>query len=174
MEPAAFFALPLWRDYTFQIVLAGTTILGVLCGVVGSFIVLRREALLGDGISHSSYPGIMLAFLFLGVKTLEGLLLGSFLSALAALSLILLARHYTKLPFDGVLASILSSFFRRGSRAVFHHPAYRKCQPVRTESIHFRTGIHYSLPRRPSHRNHFYFYPFPDFPFQKRTETYGF
>ena len=56
MEPAAFFSLPLWRDYTFQIVLAGTTILGVLCGVVGSFIVLRREALLGDGISHSSYP----------------------------------------------------------------------------------------------------------------------
>lgn len=115
MEPAAFFALPLWRDYTFQIVLAGTTILGVLCGVVGSFIVLRREALLGDGISHSSYPGIMLAFLFLGVKTLEGLLLGSFLSALAALSLILLARHYTKLPFDGVLASILSSFSARVS-----------------------------------------------------------
>lgn len=68
----------------------------------------------GDGISHSSYPGIMLAFLFLGVKTLEGLLLGAFLSALAALSLILLARHYTKLPFDGVLASILSSFFGAG------------------------------------------------------------
>ena len=114
MEPDTFFSLPLWRDYTFQIVLAGTTILGVLCGVVGSFIVLRREALLGDGISHSSYPGIMLAFLFLGVKTLEGLLLGAFLSALAALSLILLARHYTKLPFDGVLASILSSFFGAG------------------------------------------------------------
>ena len=56
----------------------------------------------------------MLAFLFLGVKTLEGLLLGAFLSALAALSLILLARHYTKLPFDGVLASILSSFFGAG------------------------------------------------------------
>mgnify|MGYP003030299536 FL=1 len=52
MEPAAFFALPLWRDYTFQIVLAGTTILGVLCGVVGSFIVLRREALLGLSLIH--------------------------------------------------------------------------------------------------------------------------
>ena len=56
MEPAAFFSLPLWRDYTFQIVLAGTTILGVLCGVVGSFIVLRREALLGDGISLGIAP----------------------------------------------------------------------------------------------------------------------
>lgn len=47
--------------------------------------------------------------------------------------------------------------FRRGSRSVFHHPAYRKCQPVWTESIYFRTGIHYSLPRRPSHRIYFYF-----------------
>lgn len=111
---ADLFTLPLWSDYTFQIVLAGTMILGVLCGVVGSFIILRREALLGDGISHSSYPGIMLAFLFLGVKTLEGLLLGAFLSALTALVLILLARHYTKLPFDGVLAAVLSSFFGAG------------------------------------------------------------
>ena len=47
MEPAAFFALPLWRDYTFQIVLAGTTILGVLCGVVGSFIVLTGRRFWG-------------------------------------------------------------------------------------------------------------------------------
>ncbi len=106
--------LSLWSDYTFRIVLAGTTILGVLCGVLGSFIVLRREALLGDGIAHSSYPGIMLAFLFIGVKSLDGLLLGAFFSALIALGLILLARHYTKLPFDGVLASTLSSFFGAG------------------------------------------------------------
>ena len=173
MEPDAFFSLPLWRDYTFQIVLAGTTILGVLCGVVGSFIVLRREALLGDGISHSSYPGIMLAFLFLGVKTLEGLLLGAFLSAFAALSLILLARHYTKLPFDGVLASILSSFFGAGLvlSSIIQHTGNANQSGL---NQFIRTGIHYSLPRRPSHRNHFYFYPFPDFPFQKRTETYGF
>ncbi|MDU7217372.1 MAG: metal ABC transporter permease, partial [Dialister sp.] len=75
---------PLWSDYTFRVVLAGTTILGILCGVLGSFIVLRREALLGDGIAHSSYPGIMLAFMFLGVKSLDGLLLGAFISALVA------------------------------------------------------------------------------------------
>ena len=47
---------PLWKDYTFQVVLAGTVSLGILCGILGSFIVLRREALLGDGIAHSAYP----------------------------------------------------------------------------------------------------------------------
>ena len=79
---------PLWSDYTFRVVLAGTTILGILCGVLGSFIVLRREALLGDGIAHSSYPGIMLAFMFLGVKSLDGLLLGAFISALVATTIV--------------------------------------------------------------------------------------
>ena len=78
MEIIHLFNLALWSDYTFQIVLAGTTILGILCGILGSFIVLRREALLGDGIAHSAYPGIMLAFMFMGVKTLDGLLLGAF------------------------------------------------------------------------------------------------
>lgn len=105
---------PLWSDYTFRVVLAGTTILGILCGVLGSFIVLRREALLGDGIAHSSYPGIMLAFMFLGVKSLDGLILGAFISALVATGLILMARQYTRLPFDGVLASVLSGFFGAG------------------------------------------------------------
>ena len=114
MEIIHLFNLALWSDYTFQIVLAGTTILGILCGILGSFIVLRREALLGDGIAHSAYPGIMLAFMFMGVKTLDGLLLGAFFSALIALSIILLAKQYTKLPFDGILAAILSSFFGAG------------------------------------------------------------
>ena len=107
-------SIPLWKDYTFQVVLAGTTILGILCGVLGSFIVLRKEALLGDGIAHSSYPGIMLAFMFLGVKSLDGLPLGAFISALVATGLILMARQYTRLPFDGVLASVLSGFFGAG------------------------------------------------------------
>ena len=114
MEIIHLFNLALWSDYTFQIVLAGTTILGILCGILGSFIVLRREALLADCIAHSASPGIMLAFMFMGVKTLDGLLLGAFFSALIALSIILLAKQYTKLPFDGILAAILSSFFGAG------------------------------------------------------------
>ena len=101
-------------DYTFQVVLAGTVVLGILCGVMGCFIVLRREALLGDGIAHSAYPGIILAFMILGVKDLEGLLLGAFVSALVALMIILGALRYTRLPFDGLLASVLSGFFGFG------------------------------------------------------------
>ena len=52
--------------------------------------------------------------MFLGVKSLDGLLLGAFISALVATGLILMARQYTRLPFDGVLASVLSGFFGAG------------------------------------------------------------
>ena len=44
----------------------GTAVLGGVCGMLGSFAVLRKQSLLGDAISHAALPGIALAFLFLG------------------------------------------------------------------------------------------------------------
>lgn len=105
---------PLFTDYTFLVVATGTAVLGILCGIVGSFIVLRREALLGDCIAHSSYPGLILAFMIMGVKSFPGQMLGAFLSALVALGILIFSQRTTRLPFDGALAAILSSFFGVG------------------------------------------------------------
>ncbi len=101
-------------DYTFLVVLAGTTVLGVLCSLLGSFIVLKRESLIGDCLAHSSYPGIILAFMYMGVKHLPSQLLGAFLSAAMAITLLVYAKRITRLPFDGLLATILSTFFGFG------------------------------------------------------------
>ena len=46
----------------FWIILTGV-LTGVACGAIGSFLVLRRMAMLGDAISHAVLPGIALAFL---------------------------------------------------------------------------------------------------------------
>ncbi len=43
-------------------VLVGTAILGGVSGIVGSFAVLRRRALVGDLLSHAALPGICIAF----------------------------------------------------------------------------------------------------------------
>ncbi len=45
------------------IILTGALVAGA-CGLVGSFLILRRMAMLGDAISHAVLPGIVLAFLF--------------------------------------------------------------------------------------------------------------
>ena len=45
-------------DHTFQIVALGTGLLGLVSGVVGTYITLRKESLLGDALSHAALPGI--------------------------------------------------------------------------------------------------------------------
>ncbi len=50
-----------WQT-TFWIVLQATLV-GVSCALVGNFLILRRLALVGDAISHSVLPGIVVAFL---------------------------------------------------------------------------------------------------------------
>src|SRR3546814_11072302 len=63
------FVLEAWRAATFQagynvsVVVAGATCLGIAAGVVGSFTFLLRRALVSDPLSHTTLPGLALAFL---------------------------------------------------------------------------------------------------------------
>ncbi|GAA4105975.1 iron chelate uptake ABC transporter family permease subunit [Aquimarina addita] len=56
----------IFTDYTLRTVTIGTAVLGTICGMLGSFAVLRKQSLLGDAISHAALPGIALAFLLFG------------------------------------------------------------------------------------------------------------
>lgn len=49
-------------DYNTRVVVVGTGLLGLAAGLVGSFALLRRRALMGDALSHATLPGIGLAF----------------------------------------------------------------------------------------------------------------
>ncbi|HMP76380.1 MAG TPA: iron chelate uptake ABC transporter family permease subunit [Kiritimatiellia bacterium] len=123
LEPPAF-ADALWRvlslrDYNTRVVLVGTALLGLACGVAGSFMVLRKKALLGDAISHATLPGIALAFIVMvglggSGKSLPGLLAGAALTGLLGMGFILLIRHRTRLPEDAALGIVLSVFFGAG------------------------------------------------------------
>lgn len=104
----------LMSDYTFRTVALGACLLGVISGVLGCFAVLRKQSLLGDGISHSALPGIVMAFLLIGTKKTEELLLGALLSGLLAmLSIVTIVRH-TRIKFDSAMALIMSVFFGLG------------------------------------------------------------
>jgi ABC-type Mn2+/Zn2+ transport system permease subunit len=50
----------------FQRALLASAIVGVVCAVVGTYMVLRGLAFLGDAISHAAFPGVVIAYL---VKT---------------------------------------------------------------------------------------------------------
>ena len=104
----------LFKDYTFQTVALGSAILGLLSGILGSFAVLRKQSLLGDGVSHAALPGVILAFVLTGSKNTEVLLFGALVSGLIATLFIISIVKHTRIKFDSALALVLSVFFGFG------------------------------------------------------------
>ena len=102
------------QSYTTQMVLLGTALLGLASSIAGTFAVLRKESLIGDGLSHAALPGVVIAFLLTGIKDIEVLIIGAALSSITAAWLITITVENSKIKFDGALATILSAFFGLG------------------------------------------------------------
>ncbi len=106
--------MTLFSDYTFRIVALGSSLLGLISGLLGSFAFLRRQSLLGDAISHAALPGIALAYLFTRNKSPLVLLIGAAIAGwLASISVTHIARH-SRVKYDAALGLILSVFFGIG------------------------------------------------------------
>jgi manganese/zinc/iron transport system permease protein len=104
----------LFNDYTLRTISLGTAILGAICGMLGSFAVLRKQSLLGDAISHAALPGIAIAFLITGTKETNVLLIGALISGLIGAFWIRGITRRTHLKSDTALGLILSIFFGFG------------------------------------------------------------
>src|SRR3989304_3039967 len=69
--------------YTFMLrALGAALIVGIVCPVIGAFVVLRGMAFLGDALAHIILPGVVVAFL-LGWPLGVGALIAGVLAALA-------------------------------------------------------------------------------------------
>jgi manganese/zinc/iron transport system permease protein len=106
-------------DYNTRVVVLGVLALGMSSGFIGSFMLLRKRALMADAVSHATLPGIGLAFLFMvrsggDGKYLPGLLLGALLSGLAGMGAVLWLRERTRIKEDAALGIVLSVFFGFG------------------------------------------------------------
>lgn len=106
-------------DYNTRVVILGTTALGTACGVIGSFMLLRKRSLMADAVSHATLPGIALAFVLMvhqgGTgKWLPGLLLGALITGLMGMGTVLFIRSYTRVKEDAALGIVLSVYFGFG------------------------------------------------------------
>lgn len=116
---ASFLQLLSFSDYNTRVVVLGVLALGTSSGFIGSFMLLRKRALMADTVSHATLPGIALAFLLMvqgggDGKWLPGLLLGALLSGLAGMGAVLLVKHRTRIKEDAALGIVLSVFFGLG------------------------------------------------------------
>lgn len=112
--------IALLEDPHARTVLAATATLGASCGVVGTLLVLRRRALLGDAAGHATLPGIVGAgalSLMLGGTGREPwvLVAGAALGAIAGIAVVHWIRRATRLPADAAMAIALGSLFGLGT-----------------------------------------------------------
>lgn len=109
----------LLQDHNSRVVIFGTAMLGCAAGLVGSFTLLRKRALMGDALSHATLPGIALAYILATLAGLDGkslpiLLVGATISGLLGVGAILAIRNLTRLKEDAALGIVLSVFFGGG------------------------------------------------------------
>ena len=90
----------------FFIILTGALV-AITCALLGSFLLLRKMAMLGDAISHAVLPGIVLAFMISGSRDNVIMLIGASLAGLLVTLLIELLHKKVHLQED---ASIGISF----------------------------------------------------------------
>lgn len=104
----------LFSDYTFQVVAIGAFMLGIVNGAIGCFTVVRKQCLLGDCISHSALPGVIIAFLITKEKSCDFLLLGGIISGLLSTFLLMYIMKNSRIKYDSAISIILSVFFGFG------------------------------------------------------------
>lgn len=84
------------------------------CALPGNFLILRRQALIGDAISHVVLPGIVVAFLVTGVVSTWPMLLGAAGAALLAVILIEAVRRLGKIEPGAAMGVVFTSLFAGG------------------------------------------------------------
>lgn len=86
----------------------------VACTLVGNFLLLRRQSLLGDAISHVALPGIVVAFLITGGITATAMTVGAIVAALIAVAAIEAVQRTSQLEPGAAMGAVFTGLFAFG------------------------------------------------------------
>src|SRR5699024_9595439 len=125
--------MKLLTSYTFLIVATGTTPLSFSIGIIGTARVITEQSLIGAAIGPGTFPGIILAFMIVGVTDTLSLTIAALIFGVIAFFFIQVITNHSKITLDGALALILSSFFGFGMALksfVQGNPAFKNTQGI--------------------------------------------
>lgn len=97
--------------YDFFVVAFGTLILAASSAIVGSLSVYKGQSLMGDAVGHSTYPGVVLAFILMKTRNPFVLMIGAVIIGAIAYFLIQVIEKNSSIGMDASLAIVLSGFF---------------------------------------------------------------
>jgi manganese/zinc/iron transport system permease protein len=84
------------------------------CGVLGNFLLLRRMSLMGDAISHSVLPGLVIAFLITGTRSPAAMFIGAAVAGVLTIVVVELIRRFGRLDSGAAMGVTFSIFFALG------------------------------------------------------------
>ena len=93
--------------------LLASSMVGLMCGVLGCFIVLRNMALIGDALAHAILPGVVIAFVLVGYSTL-GFFTGAVLAGLLTAAGITWIQHNVNTKNDAAIGIVFTAMFSIG------------------------------------------------------------
>lgn len=84
------------------------------CGMIGTFLVVRRLSLMGDAISHSVLPGLGAAFILTGTRSPAAMMAGALAAGVLTAALAAGVKRIGRLPYDAALGVVFTSLFAVG------------------------------------------------------------
>src|SRR5690625_2032892 len=92
-----------------QKALVTSIMVGIICGIIGSFIILRGMALMGDAISHAVLPGVAISYMLV-INYFYGELIFGILTAVG----IGFITQNSRIKNDSSIGIVFSAFFAIG------------------------------------------------------------
>lgn len=99
-------------DWAIRALIA-SSLVGVMCGILGCFIILRNMAMIGDALSHAILPGVVVGFMIAGHSILA-IFTGSVVAGLITAILITLIQRNVKAKEDAAIGIVFTFMFALG------------------------------------------------------------
>lgn len=132
-------------EYAFlQKALFTSVMVGIICGVIGCFIILRGMALMGDAISHAVLPGVAISYM-LGINFFFGAVLTGVLTAIG----IGYVSQNSRIKNDSAIGIVFTAFFSIGiilitflkSSSDLYHILFGNVLAVRSSDMCITLGV---------------------------------
>ncbi len=90
------------------------TLASVLCAILGSFLVLTKQAVMIDAISHSVLPGIVVGVLLSGSFSIIYVMSGALISAMIAVLLVYIFQRWGGIEQGAAIGAVFTAMFALG------------------------------------------------------------
>lgn len=94
--------------------LAAAILAALSCGLLGNHLLLRRESLMGDAISHGVLPGLVVGFLISGSREALPMLLGATAAGVVTVLLVAAVRRLGRVESGAAMGVVFSVLFALG------------------------------------------------------------